>query len=263
MPICDYYFYPYDKSFNDREKLEDQIHSYAATLLKNGNINGEYILAWLDNAIRLTCYIPEKSALSEENMSNRSKQEFKQILKLSKKKPEHKIQFNHKYTRKTKSWKKSDFLYFFTHSIDNLSPVVSSNTNDPIPLYKLPITEIEREEIYSWTMQYRNVHSVWFDSGSLETSAYDELTDPNSKLSKSGRKLCKLVEKATKKEVYYYLFFYRENELEKIKKQCPDCRRLWFRKRVTHKHNFDFLCKKCRLVSDLPANYNITSSPAN
>jgi len=75
------------------------------------------------------------------------------------------------------------------------------------------------------------------------------ISDPKSKLSKEGRRLCKKMEKLTKKPFYYFLYnWYKDN-----KKTCPKCKKNWVNKdwdSNKKKIRYEYVCKKCRLVSN-------------
>jgi predicted nucleic acid-binding Zn ribbon protein len=86
--------------------------------------------------------------------------------------------------------------------------------------------------------------------------AYRVLAEPDSPCSKWGRELCLAIEKATGVPTYYYLmrYFGREYAEEK-RRRCPCCGKSWHIKRPEKEGGyefweFDFMCKKCRLVSN-------------
>jgi predicted nucleic acid-binding Zn ribbon protein len=134
-----------------------------------------------------------------------------------------------------------------------------------IPNFTLPITDIERENIYCWTRAYRDFSNVWLNTGELEMPAYLLLAEPDSSLSIRGRKCCSVIEKATGVPTYYFLIrYYGRDEAGERERRCPGCGKPWFVQRPNKQISmlnpvlednrgpwweFDFMCKKCRLVS--------------
>jgi predicted nucleic acid-binding Zn ribbon protein len=88
--------------------------------------------------------------------------------------------------------------------------------------------------------------------------AYRITAELESKCSKHGRELCLAIEKATGVPAYYYLHRHYGREFSEEKKRpCPCCGKTWFIKRPgkqIEEHSlfweFDFMCKRCRLVSN-------------
>ena len=167
--------------------------------------------------------------------------------------------------KKNVTWKNAPFLYFVTDYFERESPVRRGDNGRVIPYFTLPITSSEKDNIYGWTCRYRELDSLWLDSGDFEMSAYRHLAEPDSSLSIEGRECCSVIEKATGVPTYYYLKrYYGREYAEEKERQCPGCGKPWFVKRPEkqideHKPwwEFDFMCKKCRLVSSVAPDLNL------
>ena len=154
------------------------------------------------------------------------------------------------------SWKKASSLFLCTNHIEKASPISLGDREATVPIYLLPLSDQLRDEIYRWQCAYRAVDQVWFDSETLETPAYREMTDPQSTLSQNGRRLCTEIEKATGIRTYYYLhrFYCYEDNQKEMCRPCPNCGKNWHVESYEGYHfgpffQFGFRCESCRLVS--------------
>lgn len=252
MYLCDCYFYPKKKS----SKFSELIYSYSSSLLKNGNIYGDYIIAWLNDAIRVSFLMPSKNSLSKKHLSKYAGSFLEELSTYSSRSPQFTIVRNKEYGRSILDISKEDCLYLFTHFLEKSSPVSSGKTGNPVPLYVLPVSDIIKERLYFWMQEYKSLDRIYMCSGDLELSAYKQLADPQSALSKEGRVLCLDIEKAIQKPVFYYLHRYwgRKDKDRENKRLCPGCGKKW--EREQSKNNiregiywFDFQCQSCRLIS--------------
>lgn len=152
-------------------------------------------------------------------------------------------------------WKTTHSFYLFTHAFDDTSPLCSGKTGKPIPLYLLPISDLDREKAYFGALSYRYHDRIWLDSGELETSTYKQMVEPDSGLSKKGRSLCHKIEHLTNIPTYYFLNRYWGRKVGEENRLCPSCGKTW---RVKENdldtegfNGFVFRCDSCRLVSHL------------
>jgi predicted nucleic acid-binding Zn ribbon protein len=155
--------------------------------------------------------------------------------------------------RRQLTWKGSLFLYLFTHAFDWTSPVCRGDGQGPIPVFLIPITFQQKEEVYRWQRRYRLYDDVWLECGSLEIPAYRKLAEANSDLTQEGQELCCAIEKTTGVPTFYYLMRYWGRATGEHERLCPRCGGRWTtanaveeRRRFWH---FDFKCDRCRLVS--------------
>ena len=155
--------------------------------------------------------------------------------------------------RKT-SWKNAPYLCIYTHYSLSDSPLIRGDNADVIPLYRVPITHQDRADAYCWQRLYRSLDDVCMATGDLEMQAYRALATLESECTDRGRKLCFAIEKATGIPTYYYLKrIYGREYAEEKNRRCPGCGKSWFVKNPDNNASWkcDFMCKKCRLVSDI------------
>ena len=124
------------------------------------------------------------------------------------------------------------------------------DTRKLVPLYRLPLTDEQRDAIYCWKKIYTEYWPLWFYSGKLEILLHREFAEPHSKLSRMGRECCRNIEAATGIPTYYFLERYYGYEIKQEKKRkCPCCGKPWCQNVKDNTHLFDFKCNPCRLVS--------------
>ncbi len=135
------------------------------------------------------------------------------------------------------------------------SPILSEDTYNPIPLYRLfnPWSENKIfDDIRYWDREYSRIFHLWISSGSYEAFAQKELKDINSALNKEGLKLCKEIEKLTRKPTFYHLFNNRTwSKNEDRNQKCPLCHGEWLIAGKNIDDAIAFKCEKCRLTSEL------------
>ncbi len=252
MYLCDCYFYPKKTS----SKFSDLIDLYSSSLLKNGNIYGDYIIAWFHDSVRISFLIPSKNSLSKKYLSEYTRNCLEELNTYCSRSPRFNIVRNQEYGRSILDISKEDCLYLFTHFLEKSSPVSSGKTGNPVPLYVLPVSDIVKERLYFWMQEYKSLDRIYICSGDLELPAYKQLANPQSGLSKEGRVLCLDIEKAIKKPVFYYLHRYwgRKDKDRENERPCPGCGGKWRREQSNNSIRdgifwFDFKCQSCRLVS--------------
>ncbi len=255
-------FGPHAKSqYDDAEFL---IHSYLGSLLHNGQIGRHYeIVPWQGQVV---AYV-NALGLGADRLRSHScwgKEELKKIEAFFGRSPLWAA--NEDFPPKYKAtWKNAPFLYLMTHFCDDESPLCRGDRNDVIPLFRVPITDQERDNAFYWLTTYRELDNIWIGSRELEMQAYRVLADPDSELSKTGRELCQAIEKATGVPTYYYLMRYHGREFaEEKKRRCPGCGKPWAVKQPKSEDDskktfreFDFQCEKCRLVSHCAPDINL------
>ncbi|MDR2757641.1 MAG: Zn-ribbon-containing protein [Planctomycetaceae bacterium] len=246
-------FGPYCKK--DFIDLEEMIDNYLAALVRNGQIGKDYsIVPWQK---QVTAYVKAIGLEADQLKSHSAygKELFREIEKFFKRQPVWSC--NEDLPPKQKAiWKNASFLYLFAPPFNQPStPLYRGDNNDGIPLYRVPVTDYERENIYFWQKYYLDYDNIWMETGKLELNAYRMLADPQSELSKQGRELCLAIEKATGIPTYYYLMrFFGRKINDEIQRKCPDCHNSWEVERAhpqTRFCHFYFQCPNCRLVSHL------------
>jgi predicted nucleic acid-binding Zn ribbon protein len=236
----------------EKRELEDIAESYLISLLKPGQICGEYLMAWTGGILNAHVYLAGPDAFHEQYHSSWGKLELAKVQEAFQQMPEWTV-LDDDCPKSTREWKDAPFLYLFTHAFDEASPVSHGGSGRAIPLYTIPVPFEVKEKIYFWQKEYR-----WFDhfqlgSGVMEIPAYRQMAEPNSELAQKGREQCRQIEAGTGLPTYYYLFRYWGRPKGEADRLCPGCGKAW---KVEHPvglkkpfHHFDFRCDPCRLVS--------------
>lgn len=244
---------------NTTEDLEDIAERYLGSLFQAGQICGEYFLTWTNGRLNAHVALAGGGALSLRYHSDSGKQDLERIVAVFGRRPIWKM-LDDNARQRSPSWKRSSFLYLFTHAWDWASPVCRGDDGAPIPLFLLPISFHQKADAYSWQKSYRHHDSIWLGSAALEIPAYRQLADPDSELSQRGRELCRELESATGVPVFYYLMRYWGRTPGEKDRRCPGCGRRWNVKKTADESErfckFDFRCERCRLVSHLGVSFD-------
>jgi len=238
---------------SNKDDIENIAESYLASLFHNGQLCGKYVLGWIKNCLTAYVYLARPDAFKMDFQSKWGKNDLMKLSKVSGTVPIWKL-LSDDIPKRFESWKTAPSLCLNTTWLMHTPPVVRTDTGTPIPAYLLPLSETERDEIYSWAYSYRDHDSIWTGSGCLEIPAYKQLVEPTSELSKQGRNICMTIEKATGIPTFYYLFRYWGRKNETASRKCPGCGKKWMVKSKEEPKksfwDFPYQCKKCRLVSD-------------
>ena len=238
----------------NKADLRNAAESYLASLLKTGQICGDYLLAWNKGSLIACVMLTGPDAFQARNHSAFGRQELAKIRAAFGSLPTWTVRDDDCPPRPL-TWKKAPFLYLFTHAFDIASPVNHGASGKAIPVYTIPIPFESKESLYFWQGSYREFDKIQLGCGAWEIPAYREMADPNSELARHGRDLCARVEAATKLPTYYYLARYWGRPKNEAERRCPGCREAW---KVGYPlespgpfHHFEFRCESCRLVSHL------------
>ncbi|MHC4641481.1 MAG: DUF2310 family Zn-ribbon-containing protein [Planctomycetota bacterium] len=236
----------------DKTELEHTVEYYLVALLRNGQICGEYILGWAKGCLNAYVYLPRPNSFKKNFHSEWAKECLAKSSEVFATDQSWTV-LEDDIPKRFKSWKNASSLYLFTAWPIHSPPIRRMDTGEPVPTYLLPLSDSERDEVYSWAYSYRNHDLIWTESGILEIPAYKQLTEPDSELSSYGRLVCRNVERTTGIPTFYYLYRYWGRKNEHKSRSCPDCGRKW-RVRPIQEHSapfpdFPFQCDKCRLVS--------------
>ncbi len=234
----------------EKDRSEDVIDSYLASLQRNGQIFQTSLIKKSGTPLEAYILIPRPNALDKKFSSPWVKKEMLEVIKTFGQEPQFAF-LDHSEQKRYSSWKSAPSLYLFMTMFHEGSPVRSTNFSPAIPLYLLPIPVKTRDDITRWVEGYQDHDSLWIGSRALEIPAYKQLADPESELSLEGREYCREIEKATGKPTFFFLMRYYGRRKGEEKRLCPSCGKSWaVKKSVGPKERpFEFLCKKCRLVS--------------
>ena len=243
----------------ERHTLKDKAEGYLVALLKNGQLYGEYLVAWSNDNLVAYAHIARPGALNMCHHSEWAKANLDLVVEAFGRPVECEV-IDDAVPKRFRSWEQSSSFYLFTHAFDDVSPVCCGDTGLPIPLYLLPVTQKKREELYFWSGSYKAHDKIWLDSGTLEIPAYKQLADPASNLSVTGRGFCAEIERVTKTPTFYYVHrYWGRNDREAVR-PCPICGSKWHSSEIPGDRQafqeFHFRCERCRLVSHCADSYD-------
>lgn len=246
------------KNKKKRDFCEDLIEEYIGSLFCNGQLCGEYIIAWTNQILNVHATITHPKAYESRFHSDWGKEKLVNIIKHFGEEPTWVMLDDDLPTRAT-GYKNLSSLYLFTSAFDWVPSVHRGDNGKSISTVSLPVSSKVREDIYRWERSYRHYDYIWIGCGRLEIPVYKQLANPQSELSIEGRDLCNEIESATGIPTYYYLMRYwgrRQGEEDRL---CPSCGSAWYVKGETIETerfwNFHFRCDACRLISHLADSY--------
>jgi predicted nucleic acid-binding Zn ribbon protein len=234
-----------------KDELEDAAERYLGSLYHTGQLCGEHFLAWTKGILNAHVILAGRDATKPRFHSRVGKRELRNVVNTFGRQPQWKM-IDDEARRTPSTWKRSPFLYLFTHAFDWSSPICRGDAEDPVPLYLVPAPFEIKERIVRWQRSYRLHDNIWLDSGALEIAAYRQLADWDSELAEEGRSLCREIETATKVPTFYYLWRCWGRATREDERPCPECGGDW---KVESPGTpgcfwqFDFKCDRCRLVS--------------
>ncbi|MCO6510379.1 MAG: DUF2310 family Zn-ribbon-containing protein [Aridibacter famidurans] len=241
-----------------RDTLEEAVELYLGALIRNGQIYGEYLFSWHDAKLVVYAHLARPDALAARHNSEWARKSLDSVIEGFGHLPTCEI-IEDDVPNRFPAWRRSKSFYLFTNAFDDVSPICSGDTDRPIPLYLLPLPELIRESIHSWSRSYSYHDCIWLDSGSLEIPAYKQLADPSSDLSERGRTLCAEIERATKIPTFYFLMRYWGRNKGEAVRLCPGCGGEWHLSDTDVDErpfwDFHFRCERCRLVSHCAVSY--------
>ena len=229
--------------------------AYLESLLKNGQICGDYVKGWSEGILQAYVRISHRSAAQNRYLSQWGQRHLTDVRLQFGDEPEWEI-LDDDVSLRVPTWKSAGSLYLFSHTLSVDSPVRHGDRGTSLALPLLPLTDRLREDIHFWKRAYALQDGLWLDGETMEMEAYAQLSQPDSPLAAMGRRICSEVETATKKPVYYYLVRHwgsHEREIEK-RLPCPGCGQPWIRQDSPMPsrepfQKFHFQCESCRLVS--------------
>jgi predicted nucleic acid-binding Zn ribbon protein len=239
---------------NEPAQLADAAESYLAAMSHAGQLSDEYFLTWTKGRLNAHVLLASAAAIKPRHHSRYGQAELKKVTEAFGRKPLWRI-LDDDATQCPSSWKGAPFLYLFTHAFTKESPVFRGDGKPPIPIFTLPLTFEQKEQLYFWRRNYYDHDNIWMGSGALEIGAYRQMADPEQPLAEHGRDLCQAIEAATGVTTYYYLQRYRARLKGEDQRLCPGCGAAWkvenFPEPPKRFWHFDFKCDHCRLVSHL------------
>ncbi len=239
----------------DRDIAEEYVEYYISALFHNGQACGEYFTVIENGELCAYINLQNIEASLEKYHCEYGNKWLKKIIQLFPSAPVWKI-IDDELPVKNLDWNDAPFLYLFASYDECESPIYRGDNGSSIPLYKLAGTHEDREKVYFWQREYRDLDAIWMRCGDLEVPAYKQLATPVSSLSASGKEICEHIENVTGKPTYYYLMRYWGRRSGEETRHCPKCGHDWNHEINQNSenaafHQFDFICHNCRLVSHL------------
>ena len=236
------------------EDVLDKVQGYLAALLHNGQIVGDHTpMAKVSGGYLVTASLPETDALADRFASKWVRKRLRELAAVGVDRPKVTHLGTEPESHAACKCRKRPFLIVFTTFLHSESPFRCGACFDPVPLYKLPVTNEagSREHVPWWQDTYQAMDWLFIGSGPGERFAHNQLSRFDSELSVDGRDLARGLEKKLRVPVYYYLskYFGRSDSAER-KRKCPSCGRAWLRNEPLHRI-FDFQCQRYRLLSNV------------
>jgi predicted nucleic acid-binding Zn ribbon protein len=256
--------YTFDLIFkNKNPNYEDIVHDIYTLTYMLGScgqiLQREHILCINGDATKVQVVCPEMGALDDTHANQDVLNWKNRIEKGLKNKIRYKytgIEPDYPSPRYDVPTEKSSF-YILRYGWS--SPLICGDTNTPIPLYKIPYTDVENtcyDNIWNWERHHKSLYHLWLGSQEVtEEFAANQMQDVYSEHNKKGRDLCRIIEEKTGVSTFYFLFNYRNwSKQEDLDRKCPITGNEWGISDKTNKPFVDFKCDESRLVSELSAN---------
>ncbi len=238
---------------HEEAELLTVAEAHLGTLLKNGQICGNYVAGWSDGAYTAWVYLSHRKAADDGCLSKWGQKTLASVKRQFGCEPIWEI-LDDEAAARTPTLKSAKSLYLFAHSLKMDSPVCHGSRGTSLPLPLLPISDLLREELFDWSESCRCHDRIFMESGALELASYQQLANARSELAKHGRELTRALETALGKPCYYYLLRHWADPRNEDDRLCPSCGSVWRdpQSPMPSKepfHRFHFSCTDCRLVS--------------
>lgn len=253
MLLTELTFHPTTQTSRLDGQLADAVQALCAAWFKNGQLWGEPLFGWVEENLRVVCYLPESNALHDALHSPWARRELERVAAVTRRSFECHVVDDRAGRHRATDWRETETLALYTHRFDETSPVVAGR-NLPVPLYSLPIDESVRSDLMNWMQTFRELDGIQLGCGPLEHAAHAQLSGHDGELATEGRRLAGLVERATRKTTYYYLLPNAPGPSTQQQGCCPACGVAWMPSGIGADDSQDFprRCLPCRLVTDLP-----------
>ncbi len=238
---------------HEEAELVAVAEAYLGSMLKNGQICGDYVKGWSEGILLCYARLSHRDAAQHRYLSQWGQKHMAAATLQFGCEPEWEI-IDDDVSVRVPTLKTADSVYLFTHAMTVDSPLRHGERGTPLPLHHVPLNDRLRENIFFWQRSFVRHDGLWLDGDALEFSAYQQLADPFSDLSKAGREVCREVEAAIGKPAYYYLVRHWGQSVPESQQPCPACGQPWLADDSPMPSRepfpkFHFRCVPCRIVS--------------
>ena len=236
----------------NRKEQADLIYSLCGSWRMNGQmLNRHFPLVENSNNFIVYVNTPESDSLSSKYNNTYVSKEHKKLVQVGLKYPTIIIKGKEPQALKICDCDNKSYI-LYTNYLTLEAPLRCGDCFGIVPLYKIPKTyDDEYYNVISWQSDYQACDSLQMNCKVGDRWATNQLSKPDSALSRQGLDVCKKIESITGKKVYYYLYRDRGKSLkEEKKRKCPSCDAIWYEKEQRH-NLFDFVCERCHLLSNI------------
>lgn len=238
---------------HEEAELVTVAEEHLGTLLKNGQIYGEYVTGWCEGAYQAFVHLSHRHAADNRYLSQWGQKTLASVVRQFGDEPVWEM-LDDEASARGVTTKSAKSLYLFAHYMHVGSPVFHGGRGVPLPLQLLPICDRLREELYDWGESSRCHDRLFLEGGALERPAYEQLAKQDSDLVQHGRQLAAELQTATKIPSYYYLLRHWGHPTKEDQRPCPSCGNPWRAEKSplpsqSPFHLFHFRCEPCRLAS--------------
>jgi predicted nucleic acid-binding Zn ribbon protein len=244
----EYIFYHDKEKISVQDFLDGELSWFLAALNKNGQlIDQHWNLVEETDALRLYCIAPDQDSLDSKYYNVYCQKHLSKLVNLSSRVPEYRLIGRTVGLSDSCTCTNPNYYILFTTFLAEYSPISCGDCNLPVPLYKLPVINEEKDynAVLYWEETYQSCDTLFILSDTGERFGRRQISDINSSLSKLGIELCKEMALKAQKPFYYYL--HKQNGRQE--KVCPMCGHDWVLPSPLHKL-YSYKCDHCSLVAD-------------
>lgn len=243
--MYEYIFTP-DLSKVSIEDYEYETTWFMSTLYKNGQISRDFSNAILvDNCVKYYCEAFEDISLQESLHNEYCIDFLAKVIDLSSVPPAYNKLGEIFDAPQVCDCKSPSHYVLYTAFLGFKSPVSCGDCKKMVPLYRLPkiLDEKEYNAVLYWKEEYNACDKLFMNSSVGERFGYKQISNPKSKLTQEGLKICRAFEEKANIPFYYFLYKY----YGKHKATCPLCGGVW---ETTKNGEKSYKCDLCKLIGN-------------
>lgn len=251
MWVCELHFDCYQET--ELAEAEPAIRQFIDALRYNGQIIGrEFPTAMHADGLTTRVVCPEQDSLHARYHSRQVKLAIDRLHQAGLTSPKMAMKGQDLNSDTTDACSERPWQLLYTTYLHSCSPLRCGEHLAPIPLYQIPaVANGDAKQVIKWQEDWEACDQLQMNGSVLEHAAVSEISEPSSRLSQRGIKLCKQIESLTKIPTFYYLYRVGgDNLVSELARPCPSCGQPWQLNEPLH-DIFDFKCEPCRLVSNL------------